>query len=155
MTNNAKKHKGEIVKKIIAKLGLKKKEVANQLEVSRGTLYNYFDQEELDDHTLLKLGRVLRHDFSVMFPELIPLKEELEEEEGLDIYGLRTTEELVEIQRKYFKLLEKYTVLLKFLVRVCVDFDLGELKHEVLSFEEKYFTHEEIKLSEKIDNMKK
>ena len=90
-----------------------------------------------------------------MFPELIPLKGELEEKEGLEIYGKRTTEELAEIQRKYYKLLEKYTLLLNFLLRVAVDYDLKELREEVSNFKAKYLTRDEIILGEKIERVKR
>lgn len=155
MKKEIKKHRGKIVQKTIIKLGLKIKEVAKQLGVSRGTLYNYFAQADLDDYVLLELGRILRHDFTVTFPELIPLKKELEEKEGFDVYGRRTTEELSEIQRKYYKLLEKHNFLLKFLLKVAVDYDLPELKEEIIRFKDRHLTQEEIDLGAKIEERRR
>lgn len=134
MSTKMNKHKGQVVQKTINKLGLKIKEVARQTKISRGTLYNYFKQPDLDNKVLLKLGRVLRYDFSVHFPELIPLKKEFEDEDGLEIYGERTTEELAEIQRKYYKILEKHNTLLKFLVQIAVDYELEDLKEKLSHF---------------------
>lgn len=137
------KHKGRVVQKIINQLGLKIKEVARQMNISRGTLYNYFKQPDLDNKILLKLGRVLRYDFSIHFHELIPLKKEGEEKDGLEIFGKRTTEELSEIQRKYYKLLEKHSTLLKFLLKVSYEYELVGLKEEILKFTNKHFEEKE------------
>ena len=128
------KHKGKIVRKTINKLGIKIKEVANKSNISRGTLYNYFKEPDLDNKVLLKLGKVLRYDFSIHFPELIPLKEEIEQKNDLELYGERTTEELAEIQRKYYKLLEKHNTLLKFLIKIAVDYELDGLREELSHF---------------------
>lgn len=130
MTN--KKHRGQVIKKTIEKLGLKIKEVARQADISRGTLYNYFKESDLDDSIMLKMGRVLRHDFSIHFPELIPLKDEYEED-STD-YVPATTKELADIQKKYYNVLEKYNALLIFLVKLSVDYDLEPLKKKLVDF---------------------
>lgn len=45
-------HQGEALKKHIEGQGLKKNEVSEQLNVSRATLYSWFEKEELDESTI-------------------------------------------------------------------------------------------------------
>lgn len=136
------KHRGKIFQKIIKDQGLKVKEVARRGNISRGTLYNYFGQKDLDNKILLKFGKVLRYDFSIHFHDLIPLKEEGEEIDGLEAFGKRTTKELSDIQRKYYRLLEKHNLLLKFLLQVSHDYELTGLKSEVEKFSKIHFREE-------------
>lgn len=132
-----KKHKGQIVEQKIKDSGIKVNKVAKSMGVSRGTLYNHFKRANLDNETLIKIGKAIKYDFAIDFPELIPLKD-AEDQQSIDQYGSRTTDELVEIQRKYYKTLEKQNLLLRFLARTASQYELEELKKEVEKFTKKH-----------------
>ncbi len=108
------KHRGQIVEKTIKDLGLKIKEVARQMRISRGTLYNYFKQADLSDDTLLKLGKTMRYDFSVQIADLSPPKDA----EDHQLYSRKNAEEVIAVQKKYYLLLEKHRALLKIVLGI-------------------------------------
>ena len=123
LMKSIKKHKGIALRRAINKLGLKIKDVSRISGIGRGTLYNYFKKPELDDAILVKLGKTIRYDFSIQFPELIPLKMM---EEG--DFGIQGTEALSKVQMRYYRLLEDYTNLLKILARTSINRDFGDGK---------------------------
>ena len=108
------KHRGQIVEKTIKDLGLKIKEVARQMEISRGTLYNYFKQADLSDDILRKLGKTIRYDFYVQIPDLAPPKDASDHK----LYSRKNTEEVIAVQKKYYILLEKHRALLNIVLGI-------------------------------------
>lgn len=140
MSTEIHKHKGEIVQKKISQLGLKNREVARRMDISRGTLYNYYKKPDLNSKIILKIGMAARYDFSVHFDELIPLIHAGKDRDATKKSFVNpTTEELAHVQHKYYKLLERQDALLKFLLRIAYDYDLVALKEKVIKFMDEHF----------------
>jgi hypothetical protein len=106
-------HKGEIIKAAVEKSGVKKKLLHQEMGISRGTLYNNFNQIDVYNYTILKIGKIIHYDFSVHFPKL-KLKQV---EDPLEEYPSKTSAQLkdeVDLWKgKYIALLEEYNKLLK------------------------------------------
>lgn len=65
-----KEHYGEIVEYVVRKNGVSITELADGLNVNRRTVYNYFQNKFLKQDIILKIGLLIRHDFSRELPEL-------------------------------------------------------------------------------------
>ena len=102
-----KKHRGKILLERIEKSGMVLSRIAKSLGINRATLYARFKKSDLKGEFLIEVGKVIKHDFSVDFLELIPLKLEAIEKEGIEVFGNSKVEDLVKFQRKYIDLLEK------------------------------------------------
>lgn len=63
------KHYGQIVEYWVRKNGYSITDLATELDVNRRSIYNYFQNKYLKIDIILKIGRVIRHDFSKEFPE--------------------------------------------------------------------------------------
>jgi lambda repressor-like predicted transcriptional regulator len=63
------RHHGKIVEYVVRKKGNNISDLAKSLNISRRTLYNLFNQPILDFHIISQIGEVIRHNFSVEFPE--------------------------------------------------------------------------------------
>ena len=63
------KHYGQIVEYLVRKNGYSITDLATELDVNRRSIYNYFQNQFLKSDIILKIGRVIRHDFSKEFPE--------------------------------------------------------------------------------------
>ncbi len=106
-------HKGEIIKEAIEKSGTKKTRIADEMGISRGTLYNIFNQMEVDDDIILKIGAIIHHDFSENFPKMRTHKVEETPEEYL-VTNINELRKEVDYWRgKYIALLEEHNKLLK------------------------------------------
>lgn len=93
------KHRGDILRKEIDKSKVSKSKIAQELGITRRTLYNYFEEADLPYPIIEKVGEIIMFDFSVYFPELLPKNPDQES----------SYKELAEIWRnKYINLLEKY-----------------------------------------------
>ena len=64
------KHHGQIVEYLIRRNGYNLSDLAKLLKVNRRTLYNWFKQPQLKSDVIFHIGKIIRHDFSVEFPEL-------------------------------------------------------------------------------------
>jgi hypothetical protein len=62
--------RGEIVKKVVSESGLPLTRLAQKLGISRGVLYNDFDNPEMSFDRILAIGKILGHDFSQDFKDL-------------------------------------------------------------------------------------
>lgn len=103
-------HHGEIIEKVVRREGPSLTDLAKLMNVNRRSIYNWFMQRRLKPEIILRIGRAMKHDFSVDFPELfkpedfkdeIPMKAEMEH--NLDGW-----------KEKYIDLLERYNLLLEF-----------------------------------------
>lgn len=107
-------HKGEIIKAAIEKSGVKKTLLAAEMGISRGTLYNIFNQIDVDTNTILKIGRIIHYDFSVTFTKL---KSDNLAKDPQEAYYTRDMDQLKSDvnywKEKYILLLEEYNKLLK------------------------------------------
>jgi lambda repressor-like predicted transcriptional regulator len=63
-------HRGQIVEYIVRKNGYSLTDLGKTLNVNRRTLYNWFKQPLLQSDRILRIGIIIRHDFSIEFPDL-------------------------------------------------------------------------------------
>lgn len=125
-------HRGEVIRDAIKASGVAIGVVAEKMNISRKTLYNKFKEPSIPYSFILKLGEVIHHDFAQEFPHLsktvkkeapkpqpqlstnLMLPFDGEPQEVVYKPGnLRDCEqELVNLQRKYINLLEKFNELL-------------------------------------------
>lgn len=82
----ANEHRGAFVQNIVNQSSISIEALAKKLRKSRGTIYNYFDNAELDFLKIAQIGRAIGHDFSKNYPELIELKSNMVMEEMAE-YG--------------------------------------------------------------------
>lgn len=93
-------------------------ELSRKLNVSRRTIYNWFGQEDLNPHIILKIGEVIGHDFTVELPEAFIGKHKamLNAEHHVATDGVQIDSNPVYFwMNKYVSLLEKYNELLNLL----------------------------------------
>ncbi|TWR25255.1 TetR/AcrR family transcriptional regulator [Mucilaginibacter pallidiroseus] len=69
------KHNGQITEYLVRKNGFSITELAIALNVNRRSIYNYFQNKHLKYDVMLKIGRIIRHDFSQEFPEYFTSEE--------------------------------------------------------------------------------
>ena len=107
-------HKGEIIEKIVRESAVPLTKLAKKLGVTRRTVYNIFEKYDVDNDTILKIGKIIHFDFTTKFPKL---KKITDFEEPASEYPTKTVSDLKEEvdkwKRKYIDLLEEYTKLLK------------------------------------------
>lgn len=107
-------HKGEIIKAAIIKSGVSVAQIAREMHVSRGTIYNIYARMEVKNDIILKIGAIINYDFSAKFPKL---KKPNKTEEPQEVYSSKVVTELKEEldlwKGKYIALLEDYNKLLK------------------------------------------
>ena len=99
-------HRGEIIEKAIRESGYSITIVAQRLGKSRRWMYLLFENTAVSIEHILQIGKIIYHDFSLEFPEVIqPATSEPETtyERTKDNYW----------REKYFALLEEYNTLLK------------------------------------------
>jgi len=106
----AMQHRGEIIRKAVYNSGLTITEIAKSIGKSRKWMYLMFENSNVSLDLVLKIGKIIRYDFTADFKELSSssrIKSELfvssEEHEPIAEYW----------KNKYLKLLEEYNELLK------------------------------------------
>lgn len=125
-------HKGQIVEKAARKSGYSLTRLAKALGISRNTLYNRFDNPNLGYSFIIDVGNIIHYDFTLDFPEI---KDEAKIAGENPIRSIdRGAAELLRMEGKYIRLLEKYTTLLGMLVRLSNENELDALKKEILEF---------------------
>jgi len=104
-------HKGNIIEKIIRKQRFPITLLAKRLGVSRQHVYNIFENPDVSLELMLKIGKIIQHDFSAELKDLaqIPLEYKLEALTKPDI----SFETVNYWKSKYFELLEQHKTLLK------------------------------------------
>lgn len=102
-------HRGEIVERAIRKSGYPITQIARRLGKSRRWMYLMFDNSQVDLESIIKIGRIIHHDFSdeikelsVINPEAFSEPESKYNKQNKDYW-----------KNKYLKLLESYNALLK------------------------------------------
>ncbi len=107
-------HRGELANIATRRSGISFKVVADRLECSRSTLYNRFEDENLSDAFLIKLGKVIHYDFARDLPHLKRLQAQ---ENIVDEFSYGGGEsEMLMIHRKYYQVLERYSGLVTLLI---------------------------------------
>jgi len=126
------KHKGQIVEKAVRKSGYSLTRLAKSLGISRNTLYNRFDNPNLGYRFIIDVGNIIHYDFTIDFPEI---KDETALVGDSAMRSIdRGAAELLRVEGKYIRLLEKYTKLLGILVKLSNENELHSLKKEILEF---------------------
>ncbi len=107
MSKNEKLHQGKLISKIVKQSGYRVTWLAGKLGMSRHTLYNRFQTEDLSDDFVLRIGRLIYYDFAKHFTLDTQIHEEVEE--APIIYGGVEEKPLEDsLEEKYILLLEKY-----------------------------------------------
>lgn len=102
------KHAGNIVESVIRRKGHNISKLARFMNISRCTIYNWFEQENLPFDVLVKIGSSINYDFSADFPELLtPNPMEKLDQQAAQCH-LTENEKIDYWIRKYIVLLEKY-----------------------------------------------
>jgi len=111
MATSSNVHYGHVVERIVRRNRMGISEIARKLHISRRTLYNWFETNSLNIDTILKLGSVIGHDFSLEFPNDFakisdsPHESVFMEEQKV---GAPSSEAVYYWMDKYIKLLEKF-----------------------------------------------
>lgn len=127
-------HKGELAKGIVKKCGMTITTISEKLGISRNSLYNKFNDPNLSDSFLLKLGETICYDFSICFPKLKQeINEDIDDKKEI-IYVDRAVESLLRADKKYIALLEKYNGLLSILIRFTQRDESHNMKNDVSNF---------------------
>ena len=131
---NEKKHRGEIVDKVVRQSGFALNKLAKRLKISRNTLYNRFKDPELKDDFILDVGDIINYDFKRHFPDL--KREDGEDDEdrfigGNQVYLDKETVKMLELGKKYMVLLERYNDLLGILVKLANTNEMNVLRKEI------------------------
>lgn len=103
-------HRGEIIEKAIRESGYSITTVAQRLGKSRRWMYLLFENPVVSIELILQIGKIIYHDFSLEFPEIIQGKKIANEPENS---GYVNNDEVSFWKEKYFTLLEEYNALLK------------------------------------------
>ena len=64
-------HRGEIVEHVIRESGYSITNIAQKLGKSRRWMYLLFDNPNIPIDLILQIGKIIYHDFSLEFPEVI------------------------------------------------------------------------------------
>jgi len=113
-------HMGEILKRVVKKVGLPISTIAERTGFSRSYFYDIFEREEIPWHNIIQIGRALNYDFKKDFPDMpiydsgfppIEVKDSVASYES--VYELR--KKLTILQEKYTALLEEHMELSKVL----------------------------------------
>ncbi|RZK04290.1 MAG: XRE family transcriptional regulator [Flavobacterium sp.] len=57
-------HMGELLERAIRRKGLNITEIAAALNITRRTLYNWFKQDVIDEHTMERISKAIKYDLS-------------------------------------------------------------------------------------------
>lgn len=105
-------HNGEIVEKVIRREGHSLTDLAKITGVNRRSIYNWFLQPRLKPEIIIRIGRAIKHDFSVEFPgEFLP-EDFVVPAEVKSAANDEDDETLNVWKEKYIDLLERYNYLL-------------------------------------------
>ena len=128
------KHKGQIVERAVRQSGYSITRVAKKLGISRNTLYNRFGNPNLGYRFIMEIGNLIHYDFTLEFPA-IKAETEASGERLIPTID-KGAAELLRVEGKYIRLLERYTKLLGILVKIANENELHVLKREILEFTE-------------------
>jgi hypothetical protein len=106
---------GQVLERVVRRDRMGISELSRKLNVSRRTIYNWFDQKSLNPEIIWKVGTVIGHDFSVELPDTFlknePGKRDTFESHYEDV--VKSDANTVYFwMNKYIRLLEKYNEIL-------------------------------------------
>jgi transcriptional regulator with XRE-family HTH domain len=106
---------GQIVEKVVKLDRMSISEISRKLNVSRRTLYNWFETKNLSADIIEKIGLVIGHDFSEEFPDMFEENKNLRESD-FNNTNQQTKENISDPiyywMDKYIKLLERFNEVL-------------------------------------------
>jgi AcrR family transcriptional regulator len=106
-------HRGKIVEYIVRRHALGLSEISRKIGVSRRTLYNWFEKEDLAVSDIMKIGIAISYDFANEFPgiyeETVANLKDQETQPAHDDGGNRAVYYWME---KYIRLMEQYNEVL-------------------------------------------
>ena len=112
------KHHGRLIEHCVRNSALNISEISYELNVSRSTIYHWFQKEKLAGEIIRQVGKATKHDFSVDFPELFTKEDftlSVSAESNLPAVGSSLSQEENDTWKiKYLHLLEKHKALLEF-----------------------------------------
>ncbi len=108
------KHYGQIVEITIRKQGFSISELARLANINRKCVYNWFNQKYLKPEIIHRVGKFIKHDFSIEIPELFTPEDFLSTEKlKIDFYQEIKKPETEKFWKdRYIDLLERYNKLL-------------------------------------------
>jgi predicted DNA-binding protein YlxM (UPF0122 family) len=105
-------HYGRIAERAMRRSPLGISEIARRLDVSRRTLYNWFETKDLNLNIISKIGYIISHDFSKDLPEDLNRKMKLLSNEYIDNQPpspiIKSNEPIYFWMNRYIELLEKF-----------------------------------------------
>ncbi|AZI26774.1 XRE family transcriptional regulator [Pedobacter sp. G11] len=102
------RHGGNIIETIIRRRGHNISKLAKYMNISRCTIYHWFQKESLPSDVLFKIGTFINHDFSEEFPELFHMKVESNVNKSFKNCHPDESKDVDHWILKYILLLEKY-----------------------------------------------
>ncbi len=63
-------HRGEILRDVLAELGISQRQLARNLKVHHNTVANYLERPDLSDELVTKISRELRYELADRIPSL-------------------------------------------------------------------------------------
>jgi hypothetical protein len=104
-------HRGEIVERAVRQSGYPLTKLVSRLGKSRRWIYNAFENAQLPLDHILRIGKIIHHDFSEEIDELKGVS--LQTEESFTTPCAPATQDSEYWRSKYYALLEKYNALLE------------------------------------------
>ena len=96
-----------MVEYVVRRNGFSLSQLAKELKVNRRSLYNWFKNQFLRKSVIYNIGHIIKHDFSVEFPELFII-EDFDFKAAAKNYSYQIENNDDIYKEKYFSLLEKY-----------------------------------------------
>ncbi|TWR30908.1 hypothetical protein FPZ43_00040 [Mucilaginibacter pallidiroseus] len=106
---NKHEHEGKLLEYIIRRDGYNLSELSKILNINRRTLYNWFNQKYVHDSIFIKIGLILRHDFSSDLPHKFTSDQfKLQPKSITQTVVADKDDDASDWKGKYLQLLEKY-----------------------------------------------
>lgn len=115
------KHRGKILANAIEERGIFKATIAKKLGISRATMYNMLERDDVPLEMFIKIGKILQYDFSKHIPEIHGEHSAQMVQEPRVAYGKEPEDiqkELNMYKHKYLELLEENRRLMRQLVKM-------------------------------------
>ncbi|MGI2298907.1 helix-turn-helix domain-containing protein [Candidatus Cardinium hertigii] len=143
-------HKGKIVEAAIKKSGFRMKALASKLGIARNTLYTKLKEADIKEDFIIQIGKIIHYDFANDFPDIYAKNKKQDDDESRHYVpkgdGYKYSDEsndmisdpycirLKKLNKKYLRLMEDYTKLLKILVVLANNNELADIKQEIMTF---------------------
>ncbi|MGI2262039.1 helix-turn-helix domain-containing protein [Candidatus Cardinium hertigii] len=143
-------HKGKIVEEAIKKSGFRMKALASKVGIARNTLYNKLKEADIKEDFIIQIGKIIHYDFANDFPNIHAKNKKQDEDKSRPYVpkgdGYKYSDEsndmisdpyfirFEKLNKKYLRLMEDYTKLLKILVVLANNNELEGVKQEIITF---------------------